>query len=106
MMCFRLKSSPPKKTLRLRLLFFFMGARAHIRRGGDGPDKPNHPDSRNQLERVLRGTGQEGGGVPPDPRLVALPEVGGERVGALAPRHLEYPILLAARGDDEPFARA
>src|ERR1039457_4352606 len=59
-----------------------------------------------QLERVLRWPGQEGRRVPADPGLVACAEIGGERIGALAPRHVENALLLVSRGDDEALARS
>src|ERR1039457_5841488 len=91
MMCFRLKSSPPKKTLRLRC-FFFMAPVPGLNR--EAAPRTNQfirvfRRSRKQLERVLRWPGQEGRRVPADPGLVACAEIGGERIGALAPRHVE-----------------
>src|ERR1035441_3616433 len=108
MMCFRLKSSPPKKTLRLRC-FFFMAPVPGLNR--EAAPRTNQfirvfRRSRKQLERVLRWPGQEGRRVPADPGLVACAEIGGERIGALAPRHVENALLLVSRGDDEALARS
>src|ERR1035441_1031304 len=112
MMCFRLKSSPPKKTLRLRC-FFFMAPVPGLNR--EAAPRTNQfirvfRRSRKQRERVLRWPGQEGRRVPADPGLVACAEIGGERIGALAPRHVENALLLVSRGDDvrsqiEPLAQ-
>src|ERR1700690_1271041 len=107
MRCFRLKSSPPKKTFRLRC-FFFMGAGAHTKPPRGRPDNSIHagaPRSRGQVERVLRGPGQEGGRIPPHPRLMPRAEVGREGIGGLPPGHLENPLVLMARSNRESLAR-
>src|SRR5580693_4054479 len=108
MRCFRLKSSPLKKTFRLRC-FFFMGAGGPSL-GGEAIGRTiqfigGRRGSREELEGVLGGAGQERGGVPADPGLVTRPEIRRERVGALPARHVEYPLRLPPRGDDEALAR-
>jgi hypothetical protein len=78
-------------------LLFLHGRRGSTLSPGAARDNSIHPArraSRDELERVLRGPRQEGRRVPAHPGLVPRPEVGRERVGALAARHLEDPLGL------------
>ena len=90
MRCLRLKSSPAKKTLRLRC-FFFMGAGAHTKPRSGRPDNAIHsggaPAHGRSSSVCSAGPGRNGVGVPADPRLVARPGSTGESgFGALPAR--------------------